>query len=408
MVDKFVKQEKERVPNQVTKGAKPVPKGCQIRSQDTPQTRASIGLAGSEYLKEYIKEEGKGIVEGGLTTASTSPPNHPPREAKLNTPHTQEQELNITSPATTHSSVDDPPSARVNKTETPKGSQPAWAEQEENVSLPSGEHNQSDEEVLGTATPIQPSGHEQASCQPSGAEPSGREVAAGRGNGKGKKAITAEAIQVYREAHANRIGTPPTIYEKDRPILARLIEVRSMQAYDGDIDQGNEEVCLNLMHYLRCEGKCENVGFSLEFFSKWYDVINMARIKGEVIDGYDHTWGEIKNMRSKRMYAELMAKHAAGDGRTFDQDGNPTGSPRSSFEAGYSHTTVAQEFVGGFREKFHRDITQEERERVMAIADRLGANPARDVIQHALSLTQGKDSEQFINTLCDDLIRMVA
>jgi DNA-binding MarR family transcriptional regulator len=410
--DKGYQTRSQRVTNQFLKGDKPVPKGYQTRSQDTPQTRASTGFAGGECIKELYKEGIKGIVEGGLTTASTNPPNHPQRETEENTPHAQEQEMNLTSLVTTHSPVNDPPSARVNKTETPKGSQPAWAEQEENVSLPSGEHNQSDEEVLGTATPIQPSGHEQASYQPSGAELNGREVAAGRGNGKGKKAITAEAIQVYREAHANRIGTPPTIYEKDRPILARLIEVRSMQAYDGDIDQGNEEVCLNLMHYLKCEGKCENVGFSLEFFSKWYDVINMARIKGEIIDGYDHTWGEIKAMRYNRQHAEFMAKHAAGDGRTFDQDGNPTDSPRSSFRAaggdGYSHTTVAQELVGGFREKFHRDITQEEREQVMAIADRLGANPARDVIQHALSLTKGKDSEQFINTLCGDLIRMVA
>jgi hypothetical protein len=55
-----------------------------------------------------------------------------------------------------------------------------------------------------------------------------------------------------------------------------------------------------------------------------------------------------------------------------------------------------------------RVTTQEKREQVMAIADRLGANPAREAIQHALSLTKGKDSEQFINTLCDDLIRMVA
>jgi hypothetical protein len=348
---------------------KPDPKGRQTRSQDATQTRANTGFARGEYLKEYIKEEVKGIVEGGLTTASTNPPNHPQKEAEENTPHTQEQEVDLTSPGTTHSPVDDPPSARVNKAETPEGAQPAWAEQKE-------------ERVLNTATQIQPPKHE--------------------------KPITAESIQVYREAHANRIGTPPTIHKKDRPILARLIETRAAQAYNGDIDQGNKEVCLNLPHYLKCEGKCEKTGFSLEFFSAWYDIINAARIRDEVIDGYDHTWGEIKNMRSKRMYAELMAKHAAGDGRTFDQDGNPINSPRSSFEAGYSHTTVAQEFVGGFREKFHRDITQEERERVMAIADRLGANPARDVIQHALSLTKGEDSEQFINTLCDDLIRMVA
>jgi hypothetical protein len=392
----------KRVPNQALKGAKPGTKGCQTRHLDTQQTRASTGPAASEYLKEYIQEGGKGIVEGGLTTTSTNPPTPPQRETERNTPHTQEQEVNLTSPVTTHSPVDDPPSARVNKEEV-------ICPQTETIGEGRGETHPSDEEVLSTAPQIlQPPRCEQISSQPLGAELSGREVTAGRGNGRGKKAITAEAIQVYREAHTNRVGTPPTIYEKERPILARLIETRATQAYDGDIDRGNEEVCLNLAHYLKCEGKCEKTGFSLEFFSAWYDVINMARLNDEIIDGYDHTWGEIKAMRYNRQIAGLMAKHAAGDGRTFDQDGNPTGSPRSSFEAGYSHTTVAQEFVGGFREKFHRDITQEERERVMAIADRLGANPARDIIQHALSLTKGKDSEQFINTLCDDLVSMVA
>lgn len=84
-----------------------------------------------DYPLKDNPNKGRGIVEGGLTTASTNPPNHPQKEAEENTPHTQEQELNLTSLATTHSSVDDPPSARVNKTETPKGSQPAWAEQKE-------------------------------------------------------------------------------------------------------------------------------------------------------------------------------------------------------------------------------------------------------------------------------------
>lgn len=49
------------------KGDKPVTlysdKGCQTRSQDTPQTRASTGFARDEYINEYIKEGIKGIVE---------------------------------------------------------------------------------------------------------------------------------------------------------------------------------------------------------------------------------------------------------------------------------------------------------------------------------------------------------